>query len=66
MSGKSAPSGPIYNYGTVPGGSPAADPEYEQARRFSRDDRKAMLRRHFEKGGMTEEQIDAAMSKAKV
>jgi hypothetical protein len=44
--------------------NPAGDPEYEQS--ITRDDRRARLRRHFEAGGMTDAEIDAAMRKAKV
>lgn len=46
--------------------NPAADPEYEQSQPINRNDRKAMLRRHFEAGGMTDAETDTALSKAKV
>lgn len=46
--------------------NPAADLEYERSQAINRDDRKAMLRRHFEAGGMTDAEIDAHLTKAKV
>jgi len=51
--------------GTTPPVS-AGDPEYEREQPVSRDDRAAMLRRHFAASGMTDAQIEAAVSKAKV
>lgn len=45
---------------------PAGDPEYERSQPINRDDRRAMLQRHFEAGGMTNAQIEAALNKAKV
>jgi hypothetical protein len=45
---------------------PAADAEFERAQPVNRDDRRAMLRRHFEASGLTDEEIEAHMRNAKV
>jgi len=45
---------------------PAADSEHEQSQPINRDDRRAMLRRHFEAGGLSGGEIDAHLIKAKV
>jgi hypothetical protein len=44
---------------------PAADFDFERSQPITRDDRRAMLRRHFKAGGMTDAEIEAALSKAK-
>jgi len=44
----------------------AADPEHEQSQPINREDRRAMLRRHFKAGGMTDAEIDAHLTRAKV
>jgi hypothetical protein len=71
MSGKFTRDGmgPCVNYGAPVQASapvPAADADFEQSQPINRDDRRAMLRRHFAAGGMTNAQIEAALSKAKV
>jgi len=71
MSGKFTRDGmgPRVSYGApvqVSAPVAAADADFERSQPINRDDRRAMLRRHFEKGGMTNAQIEAALSKAKV
>jgi len=66
MTGNSSRRGlvfPDYRYGehgTAPR-IPANDPEYEASQPISQADRRTMLRRHFEAGGMTPAQVEAAM-----
>jgi hypothetical protein len=46
--------------------TPAGDPEHERNQPINRDDRKAMLRSYFRTKGLSEAEIDAHLSKAKV
>jgi len=45
---------------------PAADPRHEQLQAINRGDRRAMLRRHFEAGGLSSGEIEAHLIEAKV
>jgi hypothetical protein len=73
MSGKPARNGFGLNYSNhgkpapqqVPR-TPAHDPEYELSQPITREERRIMLRRHFEEGGLTEAEIEEHMRNAKV